>query len=500
MPVRSLPVPVAVLVLALAASPCAAQAPYKDEARAPRTPAETRAQEILDAVNSGEAARLRRLVEEAYAPALRDEAPLDHHLSILSSFHQQSGRLAPHGFRTYDPPRPGTAAVLVVKNELLDTWQAVTVDVQPAPPHLIAGLGLAPARTPSDLPPPPPLSQDEMLAAVRAHVDRLVAADAFSGTVSIAKDGEALLELARGEADRGLHAKNDLDTRFNLGSMNKMFTAVAILQLAEQGKLSLDDTLDKWLGGDWIARKHAERIRLRHLLTHSSGLGSYFTPEWERSSRALYRTLEDWKPVVKDETPAFDPGTDWAYSNTGFLLLGAVIEKVTGADYHAAIRERVTGPAGMTRTDCYELDRPIRNLAVGYSRAQPTPESDGQPWRSNVFEHVLKGGPAGGGYSTARDLQAFAKALVGDRLLKPATRAEAWSPRPELHSPGYGYGFQIDPTAGGLVVGHSGGFNGISSQLDVYPGSGWTVVVLSNQDGGAQAVTSKTRELIGRLR
>ena len=139
----------------------------------------------------------------------------------------------------------------------------------------------------------------------------------------------------------------------------------------------------------------------------------------------------------------------------------------------------------------------VPHLAIGYSREGT---GAGQRWRSNTFEHVIRGGPAGGGYSTAPDLLAFAEALRLGKLVEPASLEKLWSPKPALASNEYGYGFGIREGPAGRSVGHSGGFSGISSNLDIWPDSGYVAVVLSNQDEGSEAVVQKIRDLVGRIR
>ena len=286
--------------------------------------------------------------------------------------------------------------------------------------------------------------------------------------------------------------KNTLDTKFNLGSMNKMFTAVAVMQLVEAGKLSLDDTLGKFLPAGAMKPDVLAKVRVKHLLSHTSGLGSYFTPEWDRQSRALWRSVDDWMPLIKDETLRFEPGARWSYSNTGMLVLGKVIEAASGKDYFTYVREHVAKPAGMTSTDAYELDRVNRNLAVGYEREGE--DANGPIYRNNIFQHVIRGGPAGGGYSTVGDLTRFAEALKNGKLVSAAGLRTLTAPKPELASSEYGFGFVIEE--GGKVVGHSGGFPGINSQLDIYVGEEYTLAVMSNYGGGAQPIIEKARSLI----
>jgi len=267
------------------------------------------------------------------------------------------------------------------------------------------------------------------------------------------------------------------------------------MQLVERGKLSLDDPVSKYLGDDWLPKVDKSKVKVRHVLTHTSGLGSYFTQEFDRSSRTLYRTVDDWKPLVRDEMLSFEPGTQWQYSNTGMLIAGAVIEKASGTDYYDYVRGHITGPAGMTRTDCCETDKVNRNLAVGYDKEIA---ADGSvTYHNNLYLHVVRGGPAGGGFSTVEDLLRFDQALRGGKLVTRESLDQLWRTYPELSSEGYGLGFVVDRSAAGTIVGHSGGFNGISAVLSMYLDAGYTIAVLSNYGGGAATVVEgKARELI----
>jgi len=470
---------------------------YKDLKPIPDTPALRRAQEVLEVINLGDPARIRALVESAFAPAFRDGASMDDHFAAFAGWHDMNQRLEPYGARTYDPPEPETHAVIVARSRLLETWRAVVVDVEPQAPHRITSVDVARARPPLDQPAAPKLGPAEIAKTLGAFVDRLAAAGLFSGTVLVRQNDTILVTRAVGVANRDFDAKVRLDTKFNLGSMNKMFTGVAAMKLVQQGKLSLDDPIGKYLDATWLPKVDRNKVLVKHLLTHTSGLGSYFNETFDRSSRLLYRKVDDYKPLVAEETLAFEPGTKWAYSNTGMLIAGAVIEKASGMDYFEFVRSSVTGPAGMKNTDCYELDRVNPNLAVGYER-RSTP--GGVEYRNNVFEHVLRGGPAGGGYSTVEDLDRFSQALRTNALLDAAATTELLRPRPEISSPDYGLGFGVDQIAVGRRVGHSGGFNGISAGLDIYLDAGWNVAVLSNYGGAAHVVTTKAAELIGQGR
>lgn len=484
------------LVVALLAPVAGAQpAPYNDVATIPDTPALRRAQEVLEVVNSGDASRVEALVESAFAGPFRTDIPIDMHLREFDRVHRSSGRLVPRFARGYTPPRPDTEGVLIVWNEFEAEWQAIVATVEEAPPHRITGLRFSPARTPTGVEPPAPLDQAGVVRELRAYVERLAAADQFSGAVLLARNGEPLFTMAAGVANRDFNAPNKLDTKFNLGSMNKMFTACAVMKLVEQGKLSLDDPISRHLDDSWIPEVDKSKVLVKHLLTHTSGLGSYFNEVYLRSSRLQFREVDDYKPLVEGETLAFEPGTQWAYSNTGMLIAGAVIESASGEDYFEFVHREIAAPAGMTNTDCYELDRVNENLAVGYQR-EVTP--DGVVWRNNIFDHVMRGGPAGGGYSTVEDLLRFDQALRRSKILSSASVNELWTARPDLRSEEYGLGFTVEQGPWGKRVGHSGGFTGISSILDMYLDTGWTVVVMSNHGGGSASVARKAASLIER--
>jgi CubicO group peptidase (beta-lactamase class C family) len=488
----------AVTLLLATATAFAQPAPgdYTDDTSLPPGRRGERIRQVLDAVNAGDRAHIEALVKAAFGGSFRD-IPLGDHLDALGGLHDSSHGLDLYGVRRYVDANPPERVVVIATNRLTGGWQGVTLTFDGTPEERITGIEIRPARPPKGLPPLPPLTVEEARAELGAFLDRLAAAEAFSGTALLARDGEVVFEAARGIADRNHGVPMRLDSKLNLGSMDKMFTAVVIGQLVDEGELSFQDPVSKFLGGKGWTKADLSKVRVEHLLSHTSGLGSYFNATYERMARQLLRKVDDYKPLVAEETLAFEPGTKWQYSNTGFLLAGAVIEAATGRDYFDEVRERIYAKAGMPGSDSYDIDLVVPNLAIGYSRERT---ASGTRWRANTFEHVIRGGPAGGGYSTARDLLAFAEAMRKGRLVTPATAERLWTARPELQSPDYGFGFGVGRDALGRTAGHSGGFSGIASILDIYLDTGWTVVVLSNLDGGMQPVAQKLREVAGRIR
>lgn len=471
--------------------------PYTDVRKLPDGPVGERIGELIDTINSNDEGKVRAFIETRFTPSFREFAPMEQHLQIFRQVYDQSRGFEFYGVRKYEAETPADEFVVIVRNRLTRGWEALVTHVETKPPHRIAGLQFHPARPPSDLPAPKILSDPEIVEELRTLMDRLAQADAFSGAVLLAKDGKVLFKQAYGLASKRFNVPNKIDTKFNLGSMNKMFTGVAILQLVQRGKLSLDDPLSKFLSTEWLPREITDKVKIKHLLTHTSGLGSYFSDKFMESSRALYRELDDYKPLIAESTLAFEPGTDWQYSNSGMFLLGVVIEKVSGQSYFDYVRDNIYKPAGMINTDCYDMDKPVVNLAIGYSRE---PTKDGPQWTNNLFQHVIRGGPAGGGFSTVEDLLRFDIALRSHRLHSPKYTEMVWTGKPELNSPDYGFGFAVQGTSDDRIVGHGGGFPGINSNLDMFLDSGYTAVVMSNYDLGAHPVTSKIKELLAARR
>ena len=467
--------------------------PYTDVRALPEGAVSERVRQLIDVVNSNDPELVRKFVEESFTEEFRNFAPMDEHLAVFGQVYNRSHGFEFYGVRKYEEETPPGEIVVIVRNKLTQGWNGLVMQVETAPPHRIAGLQFAPARPPSDLPPQKKLSDSEIAKELETFVKRLADADAFSGSVLLAKGGKVLFKGAYGLASKRFSVPNRIDTKFNLGSMNKMFTGVAIAQLVQRGRLSLDDPLGKFLSTDWLPHEITDKIKIKHLLTHTSGLGSYFNDTYRQSSKALFRELDDYKPLIADSTLAFEPGTDWQYSNTGMFLLGVVIEKVTGSNYFDYIRENISKPAGMINTDCYEMDKPVPNLATGYSKEQ---SKEGPQWTNNLYKHVIRGGPAGGGFSTTEDLLRFDIALRSHKLLNAEYTEMVWSGKPELKSPDYGFGFSVRGEPGNRIVGHGGGFPGISSNLDMFLDTGYTAVVLSNYDGGSQPVSAKMRELL----
>lgn len=302
----------------------------------------------------------------------------------------------------------------------------------------------------------------------RALVDEQVKAGRFSGSVLVAKDGAPLLREGFGGANREWDIPNAPDTKFRLGSLTKQFTATAILQLAEAGKLSIDDPVSKFYPD---APAAWSKITVKHLLNHTSGIPSYTgIPGFfeNGSSKKPLKPAEIVK-LTQDKPLEFEPGSKFAYDNTGYILLGVVIEKVSGQTYADYLNQHIFQPLGMKNTG-YDVSGEI--LAKRASGYQP----DKAAWRNADYLDMTLPYAAGSLYSTVDDLLIWNTALTDGKILSDASRKAAWTEN--LNH--YGFGWGIAMQDGHERVSHNGGINGFSTAMNRYPKDGLVTIVLSN--------------------
>jgi CubicO group peptidase (beta-lactamase class C family) len=332
-------------------------------------------------------------------------------------------------------------------------------------------------------------------ANLTAFLTKLAGNEAFSGTVLIAKEQNTLFQQAYGQANKSFNVSNNLTTKFSLGSMNKMFTAIATLQLIEQGKLSFEDKLLDYVDSSWLPKEQVEQITIRQLLTHTSGLGNFFNAEFNNSSKGNFRSLSGYKNIIANTPLQFTPGTSNRYSSSGMHMLGLVIEKVSGESYYDYVQKNIYQKAAMVNSASYDLDGITPNLAVGYLKM-----AHSDTWVNNYYSSGIKGGPAGGGYSTVGDLYHFSQALSQFKLLGKEMTEQIYSNKVQFNSPAwYSYGFVVSGTENNRVIGHNGASLGIDARLDIHLDKDIVVVILANQSDVVAPVRRKINELISQL-
>lgn len=311
------------------------------------------------------------------------------------------------------------------------------------------------------------------VSALRSRLEDATAVNQFSGAVLVIRDGRTLFEGAYGLANREGNVANSMATQLRVGSMNKMFTAVAVLQLVQSGKVRLDAALNTYLP-DYPNADLASRVSIHHLLTHTGGTGDIFGPQFT-ANRLNLRNTEDYLQLYGARDLLFTPGTQWVYSNYGFMLLGAVVERVSGMSYDQYVATHILAPAGMTSTGALPEEVVVPGRAVGYMWQAGT-------LVSNAPTLPYRGTPAGGGYSTVGDFARFAAAIREHRLLDAAHTALLLEGKVTMTQSGirYAYGFVDRVQAGRRLFGHNGGAAGMNGDLSFQLNGGYTVVVLSN--------------------
>ncbi|MFN0087438.1 MAG: serine hydrolase [Blastocatellia bacterium] len=444
-------------------------APAAAEIDLPKTAAGKVFGEFIRAFNTGKLETLRKFHREHGGSEENAEQDVQ--------AYGQIGELRLHGVAKSSE----TAIDVLAQSRKSGHWYNLGIDVEAAPPHMITDIRVRRAAAPGEkksegnppegksAAPKAPVSEADLVREVGSLVEKQVAEDNFSGVVLIARNGRPVFERAVGMADKERKTANRPDTRFNLGSINKIFTRIAILQLVETGGLSLDDTLGKHLP-DYPNKQAAEKVTVRHLVNMQSGIGDIFGPRFTATPKEKLRAIDDYLPLFAADPLKFEPGTSRAYSNGGYIVLGAIIEKVTGKGYYDYVRERIFKPAAMNDTESFLSDAKTPNLAEGYTRGEKGERI------SNRHTRPARGSSAGGGYSTAPDLLKFSLALQNGKLLNEANTKSIL----------------------GRGLGIAGGAPGINAILEIEPSRGGVIVVLSNYDPpSAENLGQEIRKLSG---
>ena len=429
-------------------------------------------------IQSGEEQEIKSFVEGHFSSnAFRRQQSAAEYVALFRKLHEQSGgldvvRVSPGGG---DQP-----ISVIARSRRGQHYALIRAGLDTEEKGKLAGLGADKAADP-DAPrlsyTTQPLSEAEAIAAIRRDLDRRAAAGDFSGVALIARDDEILVLRAYGYADREAKIPNTRDTKFHLASVGKMFTAVAIAQLVRAGKLSFTDTIAKVLP-DYPNKEVAGKVTIHQLLTHTAGFGTFFeSPGFVRGK--TYRNSTEEIAVYQDEQLFSPPGTRWRYSNAGYSLLGAIVERLSGKPYLEYVRENIFRPLGMRDTYINPGGRGARKISVFYTQS-PLDPLGLEPY---VADRTLSGAQPtgfGGGFSTAPDMLKFLRAYRTGKLLGDEMTLKVAQGKFDLDDKGarrWAYGMSESVVNGETVRGHQGG-----SRADVQMlwESGYTVIVLLN--------------------
>jgi D-alanyl-D-alanine carboxypeptidase len=462
-------------------------------------------QSLLDVLASGDQATYGRFVQKNYARAALAEYPAEDFASSLARIYTDTGGLTLERVTSETPGSVQAEAVdrmtggrycltLTRKEENGRQW-IMDFEVR----------GLYPAGLQLTTPEP-----EEMARTIARIAGKYTERGLFSGVILIAKDDKIIFEKAYGKASLAWNTPMTLQTRLNVASIGKMFTGVAIAQLVEAGKVSYDDVVGKHLA-DYPDQDVRQRVTVRQLLSHTSGMGPndyYQGAGWLK--RSHLRSVADYMKLVVGTPIGGEPGT-YHYLNSGYVILGALIERVSGMSFYDYVGEQIFKPAGMTRSFYPEMDSEAPDVAVPLTNLFNKGENNylyrlGRP-RSAIYELAARGGPQGGAYVTARDLFAFQRALRNGTLIRPSQYKEMTTPQggPGAGAGGLtgvareGLGVEVITRNGHMFFGHTGGDLGVASIIYWYPDTGYTTIVLSNRDPrAARVLANVTRALITR--
>jgi CubicO group peptidase (beta-lactamase class C family) len=380
-------------------------------------------------------------------------------------------------------PPPGSL-VVTVKGRRSGQLAVLVLAADPAQPGKLAQADLLSIEDPALYAawPKSAVSREELIQVIRSTLDKIVATADFSGCLTVSDGGSTLFDECRGLAERNFGVKADRETRFHIGSMDKMFTAVAIAQLVDAGKLSWEAHLAD-LVPEYPDHDAARNITVWQLLHHTAGLGDFFVPEFFEH-RERFVDAVDYLDLIARQPKVAEPGAQWSYSNAGYILLGRIIEKASGERYFDYVQRHIFEVAKMDSSGFDSVEDITPKLAVGYFHEGPFSPA----WKANWLTLPFKGSPAGGGFSTNADLLRFASALRQGKLVRPVVVDRLFEDEVPAGPGAYAAGFGDRVSHGKHIRGHAGGAPGMNADLAMVWETNATVAITSNQGDSSTAL------------
>jgi CubicO group peptidase (beta-lactamase class C family) len=440
----------------------------------PATPVGQIGAELIHHINTDSPAQIRQWASGVLSASMPPDDKADFATNLASAA-RDSGGVDLFDVRT-SPHQPGLLEV-VVKARRAGQLGLFFITADPAHPSQLADAHLVPMDDPALYAdwPQKAVSHTELARLIHDTLDRLVRTEDFSGCVTVTVHTQTLFDECRGQADRRFAVPIDRQTTFHIGSIGKTFTAVAIAQLVEAGKLSWDTTLAQVVP-EYPDHDAAKKITVWQLLHNTSGLGDIIVPEYF-GNREHFIDPVDYLDLIARQPKVSEPGKEWNYSNAGFMLLGRIVENVSHEDFDGYIQRHVFAPAGMRASGFDRLDEITPKLAVGYYHNGMFSSI----WKADWSKIQFKGGPAGGGYSNNADMLLFADALRNGRLVKPATLAKMFADEVPAGPGGEAAGFGDRLSHGSPIRGHGGGIEGTTADMLMVWNANAAVALTSNE-------------------
>lgn len=443
--------------------------------------------QLILAINSVSEQEQRTLIQEIFSPAALADPGIERLVEFIKRMQTNFAPLEYHhsDILTFEKPS-GTVYVahIFCRKKGAQMWTDIQFYLDPNPPHKLQKVAFVAEVTEPIHLPNGSIEEVETLEWLSRYSDKLNTDYDLYGSYLITKGNNVLYEKFYGYEDVRKQHLISKNTLFNIASGGKMFTAVAIAQLVENGKLTYEDKITKYLSG-FLDPSKASKISIHHLLSHTSGINEYWSGQNDKAVYSATATPDHMK-LVYQVGYSFEPGEKYQYCNSNFIALGAIIEQVTGKSFYDYVQENIFNRVGMQSTGYFHHGS--KNLANQLAR-----NPEGKGWIEAV--HGIRGSSAGGAYSNSADMLKFAKGLRSHALIS----RESLSWLTSNKNAGldvteeYGYGFIINQTPGGVTsYGHGGTAGGVNFEFRYYPKQDITLIVFCNQNNGAYDDLKKT--------
>lgn len=434
---------------------------------------------LVEVINADSESRRNELVPELFSQSVISEKGTDNLVRFIKKLHDSYAPMEYHHSEINRSDKPEGAVYVIhvyarKKGALM--WTDFQAYVESPPVQKIKQFAfIAEVAEPVNLP-NGSIEQEGTIAWLNKYIEKLKRENDLAGSILIVKGDQLLVENYFGFADVERNIPVTKNTLFNMASGGKMFTALSIAKLVEAGKLKYDDKVTQYLGG-FPDKPRGDKLRVHHLLSHTSGVAEYWSGQ---NDKAVYgaKNIDDHLRLVYQSGFDFESGAEYRYCNSNYILLGAIIEKVTGMKFHDYVEESVIRPAGMTATGYF--DHKSANAATPLARGD-----SGDAWIEAV--HGIRGSSAGGSYSNVQDILKFSYALKNNLLVSGETFENMISVKNKglQSTEDYGYGFILMKTAQERTYGHGGTAGGVNFEFRYFPGQDVTLVLFSNQNNGA---------------
>jgi len=436
---------------------------------------------FIEAVNSSSVDEQKEIIHKIFSEAALKEPGEEKLMGLIDAVKTNLGQAEYHSSEvaeiTMGDGSSRSVMHLFAKSKDSKNWKDLQLILDPDDSGRILKLAFIAEVTEPVYLPNGSIEQSQTLEWLNNYVNRLQNKDSFYGSILIAKGSDIIFEKYAGYSNPETGTVFDNNTLFNMASGGKMFTAIAIAQLAEKGQIKLSDKVETYFP-DFADKNKLNKVTIHHLLNHSSGIAEYWTINNTEAISEFTQTKE-YLPLIYEAGFSFEPESEFGYSNSNYILLGLLVEKVSGQSFYDYVRQNIFLTAGMESTDYYTYGTAGIPLAIPLDRKENI-------WAET--KHGIKGSPAGGCYSTNADMLKYSQSLKSNKLISAGMLSEITKEKTSglKDATGYGYGFELYKYGReGISYGHGGMAGGVNFEYRYFPEFDITLIISCNQNNGA---------------